>query len=135
MKNSIALAVIASLVTTITGASSVFAEGGPKVEIVSLTCTFDVGFESVRGEIKNLTDKPISGVGFDAKFKTESGVVVSVSPYIVATYNPILPGQISSFHGDPKGNPAIATVEVTPNNSDGTLSFIGKNKAECRPSH
>ena len=105
----------------------------PQIEILALTCSFTPVGPEVQGQVKNVSDQPLSYVIMSSAFHDDKGTFVSTEDNVQAQFDPILPGQTSPFDGYGGNNPAIATVQITPAIIDGpSIPFEGNNSAQCQ---
>jgi hypothetical protein len=69
------------------------------------------GFHIVEGQVKNISDKPLSAVTAVTTWYTQDGTFVKTDDAII-DYNPILPGQTSAFKTMSSSNPAMSRFTV-----------------------
>jgi len=75
------------------------------LEVSSWSCDKKHGYMFIRGEVKNITDKPIKNLMAVATFRTKDDTFVKSDDALVE-YNPLLPGQTSPFKVGTSQNPA-----------------------------
>lgn len=101
-------------------------EPDPVLELVSFECTKTDGgtYAMIRGQVRNLTDRPIDAVMVMGKFETESGQDLG-SDRSYLDIRPLLPGQVSPFEIYGTTNPEYARCGVT-------AMLIGARQVEWR---
>lgn len=84
----------------------------PPLQLQSWSCGTEHGYIHVRGEVKNVSSGKIDNVTVVGKFYTKSGDFVKSESALI-DYNPILPGQSSSFETLGTENPAITDCKIS----------------------
>lgn len=99
-----------STAPTPTTPSLTVAVHAPDVVVLALTCTLTAMGPEIEGEIKNVSFQSLSNVEIDSTFLDVNGKFVNTAQAQLE-FNPILPGQTSTFDG--YGDPNIAITKVT----------------------
>lgn len=70
------------------------------------------GFATAKGEVKNVSEKPIHNVEAVVSFKTKAGKLITYDGSLIE-FNPVMPGQISPFEVISDYNPQMKTAYIT----------------------
>ena len=101
------------------------------VVVLALTCTLTKGEPKISGEIKNISSRSLSHVRIGPTFRDENGSFVGKG-IAMADFDPILPGQTSTFDGFDGRNPVITRVTIAPYLLlGGALASSGISSAVC----
>lgn len=84
---------------------------GAAAALLSWRCASEGHWSSIRGEVKNTSNKKLDHVTAVGTFRTASGDLVKTAMAMVE-FNPIMPGQPSPFHVITTNNPEISKCEV-----------------------
>jgi len=86
---------------------------GPSLSLLSSTGSpvGDGSFFTVEGEVENLTTESLSNVTAIATWYAKDGTFIKSDDALIA-FNPLLPGQTSTFKTITSGNPRMSTYTV-----------------------
>ena len=130
MKTSKIVAMLGFVVKLLDGLA--FAQSPPKIQVLAWNCYFGAGVMKTGGEVKNISDAPISDLSPNVTFRDSNGTFLSNAEFFL-DYNPLLPGQTSPFHvWSNSVNPAIATAELALIAGDRQpVELVGKTSTKC----
>jgi len=95
---------------TVTGNNNT-ATDKERLELVSYSCNKEYGYFTIKGQVKNITDKPLKDVQAVGSIYTDDGTFVKSDSALVE-YNPMLPGQTSPFTVMSTDNPAASKCQI-----------------------
>jgi TM2 domain-containing membrane protein YozV len=81
------------------------------VHVVNFNCSRAYGFTTVDGEIRNISNSPISNLMIVASHYASDGTFIRSDSGMVE-YNPLMPGQTSPFKAVGTDNPMISNCKV-----------------------
>jgi hypothetical protein len=82
-----------------------------QLHVLTFSCSKEHGYAHVRGEVRNLSSRPIEGLMAVGEFRQADGTLVKTAESMV-DYNPLLPGQTSPFHALTSDNPAATKCHL-----------------------
>jgi hypothetical protein len=83
----------------------------PDIQLLNFNCSHTYGFTTVEGEIRNLTNSPISNLVVVASHSSSDGQFIKSDTALIE-YNPIMPGQTSPFKSISTHNPMMSKCKV-----------------------
>jgi len=100
----------------------------PPLELLAWTWSQEYGYVTVKGQVKNVSDKSIRNVAALATFYDAAGTFITSNTSLIE-FNPILPGQTSPFSVMEKDNPAMKKAGVEFKDLlGGSISFTNSSK-------
>lgn len=82
-----------------------------EVRLLGYHCSREYGFTTVQGEVRNISDAPISNLMVVASHYSSDGQFIRSHTGMV-DYNPIMPGQTSPFRAMSTDNPMMSKCKV-----------------------
>lgn len=100
----------------------------PPLEVKSWKCEVEHTYIHVRGEVKNVTDRPLENIMVVGAFRDKNGTLVKSEDALV-DYDPIMPGQTSPFSAGTRHNPQITDCGLSFKVlMGGTVAYTEKKK-------
>jgi hypothetical protein len=82
-----------------------------EVHVVNFACSYEYGFMTVGGEIRNISNSPIRNLMVVASHYASDGTFIRSDSGMVE-YNPLMPGQTSPFKAMGTYNPMMSKCKV-----------------------
>ena len=84
---------------------------GPQLELVDWNWSTGYGYVTARGRVKNLTNESLENVMAIVTFTDSSGGFITTGEALI-DFNPVLPGQTSTFSAMAQENPKMKKASI-----------------------